>query len=94
MISILVRVSFMFILLSAFVIFVPSILGMPAHLPAEFGQAVQYFVNSARQFDWLLPINTLFAMFKFVMGIEIALLAFRIGRWLLHLFGSATAGNA
>lgn len=94
MVSLLIRLSLLFAAITGLILLLPGVIGLPAHLPAEVGDAITYFVNAARQFDWLLPINTLFTVFKLALLFELALFFFRVIRWLLHLLSGTSAGNS
>jgi len=90
MVALLVRLS---LLLTGLVMLI-GLLPDSSGLPVDVTNALNYFVGVARTFDWLVPLNTLFTVFKLFVVFEVALVLFRVLRWMLHLFSATSAGNS
>lgn len=77
-------ITTLFISLGAWIIStVVFLLPSGGGFPTEVGTAINYFAGYVGIVDPLLPIDTLHTIILLVVGLEIAILSFRMAKWLL-----------
>lgn len=81
MISFFLRGGILVLALTILVTLLPASQG----LPPEVYSAISYFIDVARGFDWLFPINSLFTALKAFIYFELSVFLFVFLRWLFHM---------
>jgi len=59
----------------------------------EIGNAFSYFVGQANAWSYIVPVSTMMQVTGIIVGIEIAIMAWRFGNWILKVLPDWISGG-